>query len=176
MCVSLPDALLQSVQRPDISSISESTLNQLRYQRVQMAQNWCQRRVTTVPQQYTHADFDFLCFFSSLFSIFCFVLFLFLFFLFFLFFFCFFFFFPFSIFQRFDYLCFFSSLFSIFCFVLFLFFPFFLFFFCFFFFCPFFQSSEQTPKPAKNRPEVPIVERAIFFSEIWIFGPRWTRG
>ena len=36
--VRVSDALLQSVRFAEISSISESTLDQLRYQRVQMAQ------------------------------------------------------------------------------------------------------------------------------------------
>ena len=55
-------------------------------------------------------------------------------------------------------------------FVFFIFFIFFIFFF-------FFRSSEQTPKPAKNRPEVLFVKgRFISFSENSIFGPRWTGG
>ena len=43
----------------------------------------------------------------------------------------------------------------------------------FFSFCELF---EQTPKPAKNRPEVPIVKKTISSCENSIFGPRWTGG
>ena len=50
-------------------------------------------------------------------------------------------------------------------------FPFFIFVFFFFFFF-FFQSSEQTPKPDKNRPEVTVVKMTISFCEYSIFGPR----
>ena len=38
----------------------------------------------------------------------------------------------------------------------------------------FFQSSEQTPKPATKRPEVLIAKMTIFLCEHWILGPRWT--
>ena len=74
---------------------------------------------------------------------------------------------------------------STFCFFqCFLFFCFSIFHFFFVFF--FFQSSEETPKRAKNRPEVPIVKRTIFLGEKFRFlgasvdkegvrsGPIWT--
>ena len=51
-----------------------------------------------------------------------------------------------------------SSFFSFLIFFFYFVFPFFI-----FFFFKFFQSSEQTPKPAKNRPEVPIVKKDEFF-------------
>ena len=66
----------------------------------------------------------------------------------------------------------FSSIFLFFQFCLFFYFSIFLFFFFIFFF--FFQSSKQTPKPAKNRREVPIVKKTIFLCENLILGPRWT--
>ena len=47
--------------------------------------------------------------------------------------------------------------------------------FSFFSFLFIFQSSEQTPKPRKNRRTVPVVKMTICFCEISIFGPRWTR-
>ena len=63
-------------------------------------------------------------------------------------------------------------------FFLFSFFPLFLFAFALFYFkkiifC-FCQWSEQTPKPAKNRREVPLVQRPDFLCENLNFGPRVT--
>ena len=51
-----------------------------------------------------------------------------------------------------------------------------LFFICLFSFFSFCQSSEQTPKPVKNRSEIHIVKVTIFLGEISIFAPRWTEG
>ena len=69
------------------------------------------------------------------------------------------------------------------CFLFFFFLPIFCFFkfFHFSFFSSSFSSSfsfssrpSRRRNPQKNRPEVPIVKRTIFFSENSIWGPRWT--
>ena len=119
----------------------------------------------------------FLC---DYFFIFCIVVFIqsfsFLFFVFFLLFLLFSFFFIFAFFFFFYVSCFFfvfALLFFV--FPIFSFLVFFHFFFIFvFLFLLFFTSSAQTPKPAKNRPEVPTVKKTMSFCENSIFGPRWS--